>query len=161
MDLETEIEYDAKLEDKSSTEYAAKKTALYTELKSALDNAAQATDSEVVEDGFDVTFSEVESGRKRREADKKMKAKVTQTFLSESTEEFSDELKNTINEKVRNTVEGEVTKVTEDPGKNSLLTAGQEVKATATSQMVAWNSGKELKVCSTVFFAVVALGLLN
>ena len=61
MDLQTEIEYDAKLEDKSSDEYAAKKTALYGELETALQNAAQTTDAELVADGFDVTFSEVAS----------------------------------------------------------------------------------------------------
>jgi len=61
MDLQTEIAYDAKLEDKSTPEYAAKKTALFSELKPALENAAQTTDAELVEDAFDVTFSEVTS----------------------------------------------------------------------------------------------------
>ena len=63
MDLQTEIEYDVKLEDKTSPEYAAKKTAIYGELKTALENAAQTTDAELVEDGFDVTFSELATTR--------------------------------------------------------------------------------------------------
>ena len=63
MDLQTEIEYDAKLEDKSTPEYAAKKTALYDELKPSLETAAQTTDAELVEDGFDVTFSEIAASR--------------------------------------------------------------------------------------------------
>merc|ERR1712157_288177 len=58
FDLQTEIPYDAKLLDKSSDEYAAKKTALYGELQTSLENAAQTTNSEVVADGFDVTFFE-------------------------------------------------------------------------------------------------------
>ena len=61
MDLQTEIEYDAKLEDKSTAEYAAKKTALFSELKPVLENAAETTDAELVEDAFDVTFSEAAS----------------------------------------------------------------------------------------------------
>jgi hypothetical protein len=63
MDLQTEIAYDAKLEDKSTPEYAAKKTAFFSELKPALENAAQTTDAELVADGFDVTFSEVAASR--------------------------------------------------------------------------------------------------
>ena len=102
--------------------------------------------------------------RKRRDGeDKKMKAAIAQKFLSKRTESFSTDLQSTINENVRTAVEGEVKKVTDAPGAGSLLTAGQEVKATATSEEVIpnWNSGKELKICSSVFFAVFALGLIN
>ena len=92
-----------------------------------------------------------------------MKAKVIQKYLSKRTEAYSSDLESSINEGVRNAVEGEVKKVTDNPplGASSLLTAGQEITATATSQPVTWNSGKELKICSSMFFAVVALGLLN
>jgi hypothetical protein len=164
MDLQTEIEYDAKLEDKSTAEYAAKKTALFSELKPVLENAAETTDAELVEDAFDVTFSEAASSRKRRDdSDKKMKAAIAQKFLSKRTESFSTDLQSTINENVLTAVEGEVKKVTDAPGEGSLLTAGQEVKATATSEEVnpSWNSGKELKICSWIFFAVFTLGLIN
>merc|ERR1712037_778958 len=78
---------------------------------------------------------------------KKMKAKVIQKYLSKRTEAYSSDLESSINEGVRNAVEGEVKKVTDNPplGASSLLTAGQEITATATSQPVTWNSGKELK----------------
>ena len=103
------------------------------------------------------------SRKRRDDADKKMKATVLQKFLSKRTETFSTDLESSINENVKNSVEGEVKKVTDAPVAGSLLTAGQTVTATATSEEVKsnWNSGKELKVCSSVFFAVVALGLLN
>ena len=92
-----------------------------------------------------------------------MKASIFQKFRSSRTESFSANLQSSTNEIVRKSVEGEVKKVTDAPGAGSLLTEGQTVTATATSEEIKpeWNSGKELKVCSSVFFAVVALGLLN
>ena len=63
MELETEIEYDEKLEDKDSAEYEAKKEALYAELEPSLQEAAEVTNSELEPDSFDVTFAEVDSGR--------------------------------------------------------------------------------------------------
>jgi hypothetical protein len=92
-----------------------------------------------------------------------MKAALLLKLRSLRSESFSTDLQSNINENVQKAVEGEVKKVTDAPGAGSLLTAGQEVKATATSEEVNqnWNSGKELKICSSVFFAVVALGLIN
>ena len=63
MELQTEIAYDAALEDKSTDEYAAKKSELYAELELSLEHAADVTGSQLVVNGFDVVFTEVEGSR--------------------------------------------------------------------------------------------------
>ena len=63
MELQTEIEYDADLEDKESAAYATKKDLLYEELEPSFLEAAEVTDSELEPNSFDVTFAEVDSAR--------------------------------------------------------------------------------------------------
>ena len=93
-----------------------------------------------------------------------MKGTVSQKFISTRTEEFSPELRDQINNQVRAQTEAEVQKYTDAPDNGSLLTAGQDITATATStgyNLNEWNAGAPLKMCSSVFVGLLALGLLN
>ena len=93
-----------------------------------------------------------------------MKGTVSQRFISKRTEAFTPALEDQVSEQVRAQTESAVQDYTDAPNAGSLLTAGQQITATETStgyDLTEWNAGAPLKMCSSVFAALLALGLLN